>query len=167
MVKLLDDNIADLVAALALQGMWDNTLFVLTSDNGGPIGKEAGANNFPLRGGKYSNFEGGVRSVAFISGGFVPAAMRGSKNTDPVHIADWYATFAALAGVNATDAAAARAGLPAVDGVNLWPRLSGSTSTPARHEIYGDGLYSSYGYLVNGSHKLILGDRPVNPTLPR
>ena len=130
------------------------------ADNGGPIGKGAGANNYPLRGGKYSNFEGGIRSVAFVSGGIVPMAMRGSKNLDPVHIADWYATFAAMAGVDPTDAAAAKAGLPAVDGVDLWPRLSGSTRAPARHEIYGDGLYSSYGYLVNGSHKLILGERP-------
>jgi hypothetical protein len=37
---------------------------------------EAGASNYPLRGGKYSLFEGGIRSNSFVSGGFVPAAVR-------------------------------------------------------------------------------------------
>lgn len=39
--------------------MWNNTLLWFVSDNGGPI--YAGGNNFPMRGGKYSEFEGGVR----------------------------------------------------------------------------------------------------------
>jgi arylsulfatase B len=109
-------------------------------------------------------WEGGVKGVSFVSGGFVPIAMRGTQNNDPVHIADWYSTFAALAGADPTDAAAAKAGLPAVDGVNLWPRLSGSSRIPARHEIYGDGLYESYGFLVNGTYKVILGHGPGSAT---
>jgi arylsulfatase I/J len=48
MVKLIDDTIATLVSAIQKhENMWENTLFVLTSDNGGPIGKAAGANNYP------------------------------------------------------------------------------------------------------------------------
>ena len=81
MVKAIDDVIGTLVAALQHRGMWSNTLFVLTTDNGGPIGKNAGANNYPLRGGKYSSWEGGVRGTAFLSGGFVPAAVRGTTAT--------------------------------------------------------------------------------------
>ena len=160
MVKCIDDVIKSLVNELKTRNMWDQTLFVLSTDNGGPIGKNAGANNYPLRGGKYSNWEGGVRGTAFVSGGFLPQAVRGTVLRDPIHVADYYTTFAALAGVDPTDVAAKQAGLPPIDGVNLWPRLSGATQVPPRHEIYGDGLHSSYGFLINGTNKLILGTIP-------
>ena len=43
--------------------MWDNSLVVFHSDNGGEIIFKGicGGNNWPLRGGKFSNFEGGIR----------------------------------------------------------------------------------------------------------
>ena len=50
---------------LKATGLWANTVFVLTGDNGGtaehgmPV---PGSSNFPLRGHKYSWFEGGVRT---------------------------------------------------------------------------------------------------------
>ena len=46
--------------------MWESTLLLWSSDNGGPqywLG-----NNYPLRGGKGTDFEGGVSTAAFISG---------------------------------------------------------------------------------------------------
>ena len=46
-------------------------------------------NNYPLKGGKTDDFEGGTRSVAFIGGGYVPAALRGSTNYAYIHAADW------------------------------------------------------------------------------
>ena len=42
------------------------------------------------------------------------------------------ATFAALAGVDPTDARAAAAGLPPIDGLNMWPLLSGLNATSPR-----------------------------------
>ena len=54
MVKALDDNVGALVAQFKQKGMWENTLMWFSSDNGGPI--YAGGNNFPMRGGKYSEF---------------------------------------------------------------------------------------------------------------
>jgi arylsulfatase I/J len=54
--------------------MYDNTFLIFSSDNGGPIA--GGANNYPMRGGKFSNWEGGIRVAAFVSGGVVPAARR-------------------------------------------------------------------------------------------
>ena len=42
------------------KGMWDDLLIVFSADNGGPIynNGSAGANNYPLKGGKMNNWEG-------------------------------------------------------------------------------------------------------------
>lgn len=60
MVNLLDDNVGRVVKMLQDAGLWDNTLLVASSDNGGPEGDGFGGNNWPLRGGKSSNWQ--VRS---------------------------------------------------------------------------------------------------------
>ena len=60
---------------------------VYSADNGGYLGN--GGNSTPYRGGKFSDFDGGTRVPAWISGGLVPAAMRGTTLDTLVHIADW------------------------------------------------------------------------------
>ena len=69
--------------ALTIEYRYENTLIVLT-DNGGPIyfGGSGGANNFPLKGGKTSNWEGGIRVNGMMFGGAVPEKMRGKNLTD-------------------------------------------------------------------------------------
>ena len=102
------------------------------SDNGGPLETMT---NHPLRGGKFTDFEGGVRSAAFVSGGLLPTSVRGSTSEGYVMLADWYTTFAHLAGVDATDTKAERAGLPPPDGLDMWPMLSGRNRTSPRTEL--------------------------------
>ena len=52
MTVLADEVLGNVTAALKAKGMWENTLMVVSSDNGGPTGTDANsANNFPLRGG--------------------------------------------------------------------------------------------------------------------
>jgi len=77
MVNLLDDNVGRVVNMLQDAGLWNDTLLVASSDNGGPVGDGYGGNNWPLKGGKASNWEGGVRANAFVAGGAVPPARRG------------------------------------------------------------------------------------------
>jgi len=72
---------------------------------------------------------------AYAAGGLLPAAVRGTKSEGLIAGCDVYATFCALAGVDATDARAAAAGLPPVDGVNIWPFLSGAAPSSPRTEI--------------------------------
>ena len=48
-----------------------------------------GSNNWPLRGSKVSDFEGGVRTVAFLAGGYLPPAVRGGSFSGFISIADW------------------------------------------------------------------------------
>ena len=50
-------------------------------------GDNPAANNCPLRGGKYSDFEGGVRVVSFVSGGLIPEKRRGISLNGSMHIA--------------------------------------------------------------------------------
>jgi len=159
MLNYMDAVMGKIVAKLKDKGMWDNTLMVVSSDNGGPtynlpvIGP-GGASNAPLRGGKMSDWEGGVRVNAFVSGGAVPVAKRGTKLADFIHMADWYATFSRIAGVDPTDARAAAAGLPPVDGIDQSGLLLGEAApgTGQRTEIH-----LSARALVSGKWKLITG----------
>lgn len=134
MTRFLDSAVERVTKMLKTRGMWDNTLIVFSADNGGPIYArgDAGASNYPLRGGKGSNWEGGVRVNAWVSGGFVPTAMRGQKLDGLTAVWDWYATFAFLGGVDPTDHRAQVANLPPIDSLNLWPYLSGVDARPPR-----------------------------------
>jgi hypothetical protein len=75
--------------------MWDNTLLLVVSDNGGPIyaGKSeklfGGASNALERGQKKKRWEGGIRVRSFLSGGFLPEARRGVKLEGFGHFAGW------------------------------------------------------------------------------
>jgi hypothetical protein len=74
--------------------------------------------------------EGGIRLNAFVSGGFLPSSVLGTKSEGFCHIADWYATFCALAGVDATDARAAAAGLPPIDSLDVGPMIWAGAASP-------------------------------------
>merc|ERR1711998_492903 len=76
MAKNMDDELGSIVDALKAKGVWDNTLLWLTTDNGGMTtgfradnqdnGPWSASSNWPLRAGKGTLFEGGVRGVSFI-----------------------------------------------------------------------------------------------------
>lgn len=63
MVAYFDSELGNLTALLKSKHMWNTTLLVAQSDNGGPIYAGGGANNAPLRGGKLHDFEGGFRAT--------------------------------------------------------------------------------------------------------
>ena len=51
MVMIMDEVVGNITNALKAKGMWDNTLVIFSSDNGGPVDlQENAANNWPLRG---------------------------------------------------------------------------------------------------------------------
>jgi len=138
MVMRQDAHVGALVAALRAKHMWEQTLLTFSSDNGGPITQAA--NNWPLRGGKHSHFEGGVRVAAFVAGGWLPAAQRGRTIEDLIAIEDWYKTYAKLGGLDdddIDDAAAAAAGLPPIDSVDVSALLLGHAAqgTPLRTDV--------------------------------
>ena len=158
MANYLDDQLGEIVDALKRRGMWSNTLLTFHSDNGGEIlgAGTCGGNNWPLTGGKFSNWEGGIRVNAFVAGGALPVARRGTAEDSLSAVWDWYATYAHLAGVDPTDHAAAAVGLPPIDSVNLWHLLARGKADGAaapRDELpIGDT-----GALPNGDGKALVG----------
>ena len=100
---------------------------------GGWVG-ETGSSNYPLKGSKVSDFEGGVRAASFLSGGYLPSAVRGTRHTGYISIADWYGTLAKLVGVDPQDRVP---GLPPVDSNDFWPSiLVPNASSTGRDEIF-------------------------------
>mmetsp|Transcript_134114 Transcript_134114/g.267624 ORF Transcript_134114/g.267624 Transcript_134114/m.267624 type:complete len:539 (+) Transcript_134114:63-1679(+) len=159
MVHYMDWTVGKIVTKLKKRGMWDNTLMLVHSDNGGPIYNiptigVGGANNLPLRGGKLADWEGGIRVNAFMTGGAVPPSKRGTILEDYIHECDWYATFASIAGVDVFDNKAHDAGLPPVDGVDHSALLlgAGTPGSGKRTEIH-----HSVRALTVGRWKLITG----------
>ena len=132
MVTAVDSATGNITQLLKNKGMWNDTLLVWSSDNGGP--QYWAANNHPLRGGKWSDFQGGVRTAAFVSGGLLPPSAAKTVLTEPIHVTDWYSTYAHLAGVDPSDASWAP-GVPGLDSINMWPLLTGQTQTSPRQEI--------------------------------
>ena len=61
MVHYADSMLSETIALLHAKEMWNETLVIFTTDNGGAIygNGSAGGNNWPLRGGKGANWEGG------------------------------------------------------------------------------------------------------------
>ena len=158
MMNFVDEIIGNVTTALKKNNMWDNTLLFISSDNGGP----PAANNHPLRGGKFSNFQGGVRVLGMISGGYLPKFRRGKELNGTIHIADWYSTICSIVGINPTDTRAEQAGLPPIDSINMWPWIidDGNTSVVSpRNEFVLSSLdeRNGGGGLIMGDYKLLFG----------
>lgn len=101
MVESVDNALGTLVASLRKAGQLDNTFIVFTSDNGGLSQVARGGlpnlHNLPLRSGKGSAYEGGVRVPLVVSGPGIPKG-RLLKETW-LTSADLFSTLAKLAGL--------------------------------------------------------------------
>lgn len=96
MIHNLDQSVGRILDQLEKQKLADKTIVVFISDNGGQIGNFAGTkitSNAPLRSGKGSLYEGGVRVPLLICG---PGIKSGEVCREPVYIADLFPTIADL-----------------------------------------------------------------------
>lgn len=65
LIEHMDHGIGKVMTALKENGLYDNTLVIFVSDNGGQL--NVGARNGPLRDGKGTVYEGGIRVPAIAS----------------------------------------------------------------------------------------------------
>ena len=148
LIESVDDSVGRLMATLDELKLSANTLLIFTSDNGGLIGPTA---NPPLRAGKGSAYEGGVRVPLIVRW---PGRIKpGSTCATPVITPDFYPTLVALAG--ATAPASHR-----IDGGNLLP-LFQQTGTLQRDTVYWHyphyhpGGATPYSALRQGDFRLV------------
>jgi arylsulfatase A-like enzyme len=124
MIKNLDDEVGRLTAHLEQKGLLENTLIFFLSDNGGAA-YNGTTDNAPYKGGKLTNFEGGIR-VPFMmqwKGKISP----GQTYTHPVISLDIFKTVCDVLGIT----------LPSdrvYDGVNLMNKIS-------KNEVAHDALF--------------------------
>ena len=120
MLSAVDEAIGQITAALDEKGLRKNTLIIFSSDNGGPAPGRV-TSNVPLRAGKGTIYEGGMRVCAFATWpGHIAA---GTTNQEPMHAVDWYPTLLKLAGASAQQKLAP-------DGLDLWPVLTQGAKSP-------------------------------------
>lgn len=147
LVASVDDSLGTIRAALKRLKLDDNTIIVFTTDNGGllPV-----TDNSPLRAGKGSAYEGGVRVPLIISGPGVTKA--GHAEASPAITVDLYPTLLEMTGVKPLQSL--------VDGVSLAPLLK-TGAKPDRDAIfwhyphYHPGGATPYSAIRSGDFRLV------------
>ena len=119
----VDWSVGQILATLRDLKLDSNTLVIFTSDNGGPINQ--GADNTPLRGGKGTTLEGGMRVCTLA---WWPGKIQSASSTAAItsHM-DWLPTFASLAGVALPERA--------IDGLNISPLLLDQSGAQG-HDVF-------------------------------
>ncbi|MEM9704731.1 MAG: arylsulfatase [Pseudomonadota bacterium] len=148
MVDGLDGAIGRILDTLDQQGIAENTIVLFFSDNGGI--SAFGADNSPLRGGKLTSFEGGVRVNAVLRWPNVLPA--NELYTDIISVMDVYPTLAAASRLQ-PDAE------KELDGQNRLPALTGDSEQPRQGPLYfgsNSPIYNRFHVgVIDGDWKLV------------
>lgn len=129
MIETVDAALATLIDTLEEVEALDRTIIIYSSDNGGlsahargaaPDGQTRHTHNAPLRSGKGSAYEGGVRVPLIVR--WPNAVPRPSVSHAPVVSHDFFPTILAMSGVPVP-----KAHEPSVDGIDLTPLLRGES----------------------------------------
>ena len=132
MVHSLDENLGRVLARLDERGLAARTVVIFTSDNGGYVNQYRGqtvTDNWPLRSGKGSLYEGGIRVPLIVRWpGVAPA---GALCREPVSSIDFYPTMLEMAGLSGDAKHNAR-----VDGRSLVRLLKNPGASLDREDLF-------------------------------
>ncbi len=151
MLAAMDEAVGQIVDAVEKAGVRKNTLFVFSSDNGGP---QPGVvtDNGKYRAGKGTLYEGGVRVAACVA--WDDHIKAGSTITEPMHVVDWYPTLLKLCGAKAEQKLA-------VDGLDIWPTLTAGKPSP--HDAILINTTPTSGAVRAGDWKLVVKSGTDDP----
>ena len=162
MVASMDKSLGDIMKFLSAKDIANNTIIIFMSDNGGlslggARGKIAHVQNLPLRAGKGSMYEGGIRVPMIVKW---PEVVKSNSNIHQYVIAeDFFPSILAMAGVSNFKT------IQKVDGKSFVPLLKNNTITDTNRILVwhypnkwvdGDGPAINYKSAIRqGSWKLI------------
>ncbi len=132
MHQSLDESVGRILARLKERGIADRTLVIFSSDNGGFVGKHRGVRvtgNKPLRSGKGSLYEGGIRVPLIVR--WPGVTQPGRVCREPVISTDFYPTL-----LEATGLAERTDRSDAVDGVSLVSLVKNHDASLNRDALY-------------------------------
>ena len=153
MTAAMDEAIGKIVAAIDETGRRKNTLIIFSSDNGG-YKPGTVTSNGPLRGGKGSVYEGGVRTCAFVT--WENQIKPDTAIHAMAHVVDWYPTLLNLTG------ASLKQPLP-LDGKDIWPCITEGKPSPHEELLFNTSPFQ--GAIRVGDWKLVVhGQETVNST---
>jgi arylsulfatase A-like enzyme len=126
MIESLDKNIGRIMNAIEELGLYENTIIIFTSDNGGI---RAISTQQPLRAGKGSYYEGGIRVPMIIR--WPGNIAEGSWSDEPVMNIDLYPTILEILNVSTSN----------LDGQSLLPVLKGNEALEERPIFWHFPIY--------------------------
>jgi arylsulfatase A-like enzyme len=173
----MDDAVGAIVGALKVApgGLYANTVFVFSSDNGAPSDgagvdhEEQGPNgsqgwiarNHPSRGQKTQIWEGGTKVAGFVAApgraDILPASVRGTQHPGLFHVTDWLPTLATLGG-------GTTARNRPLDGFDILPALAagpGAGASPRTEMLYNINPLCGKGQAKAPTAAIRVGDHKL------
>ncbi|CAD5211875.1 unnamed protein product [Bursaphelenchus okinawaensis] len=147
MLASMDDAVGRVINYLKARGLYENTVIIFSSDNGGDT--KFGASNRPYKGEKNSIWEGGTKTVTiFHSQKYI---RQFSYKHDLFHVVDWHPTLLGIGGAT----------LPTYgDGLNQWPLILGKKDVIKRNQfIYN--INHPISALRKGEFKLVYETKDI------
>jgi len=126
---MMDEAIANLTCTLETYGFSDNTILIISGDNGGEPTIEG--SSYPYKGHKATAMRGAFANTAIIHSKIIPEDRRGGTYSYDVHITDWLPTLMGLATDNAWTGGYTGND---IDGIDIWDHLIANVPS-GRNEI--------------------------------
>lgn len=158
LIEGVDKSLGDVMDYLTENQLLQNTSIILMGDNGGlsAVGRSGKYHNYPLRSGKGSSYEGGIRVPMIVH---VPGITRGATTTKAtVEAPDILPTVLQIAGITKYKT------IQKINGRNILPRLSDLSKWkqqrvhifhyPNKWDVDGDGV-GTFSAIIKGDWKLI------------